>query len=894
MNPQDGRDMDRPPPSGSVRRARERAAAGLPRQGTSPPRGRMDEEPQVARPSASRQPALGSTAGQPRTQRPQAPFTLQTKDGQIGVAISRPTQVPQWPLQGPIIAPTQADGEPYQPPPGKSQPPQRPPRPSRVPSILDASKVQDPTPSFQYRPRSGRESSNQDLLAVPETPSTQSRPSTLSSVGTIPDFPLPIQMPPGPPRRSVTLGPPPSARRGASSFYSNASYVSPIPEESPRSRSHASFASSAAMPERWGTPSPGPSPDYPEPIFAEAIAEETGPSGYGDDDAEESRLVRSASIGKRAKPTLVSATAARGPDRPDRDQRPGPQPIQTGPFKNGTGYVENSSSSSTIPTSSRLPIGAAVTADNMLSAYSSASADDPSSSSQRATPSPNPTAGGRAYSRLSAIRRPPRLDIDAVRKAESRGSLTSLPDLIRRATRLAASLEKGRRPASRFDDLDDFSGLDDYGVDGEKHRSGLSDMLAAFPPPAHPAAAQSRRSIRDSIREQVQSWPLPINFNRTLNTSQEAVPTSDSQRSGRKRGRRCCGLPLWGFIVVLIVVLVLIAAAVVIPVEFFVIRPQNAEREAREALQQCRQRLTCANGGTNVVNDGVCSCICSNGFTGSDCTVVDDTGCATVTLTGANNSNNVTVGDAIPRLIQQAQGNFSIPLSGSEVLAKLDASDLSCSAENALVTFDGRSTRQDASFAGVAGQVGVNAAVVNGVFFTTVTVMVGQFTTVTLDNPLAAASASGDGSDQSDQGTTFRTLITAPGTSRFATTISFGRSTPSPTATSTVTTTMSMTSGAPLPSATFTVDETVLDFARVAVLFILQEDSLAEAEAAQVTLQRFFSSANSGLGSFNSGVSVEAARNITVGSGKSVDLIDFVVDVGGPTGRVGGTSSAGA
>lgn len=339
--------------------------------------------------------------------------------------------------------------------------------------------------------------------------------------------------------------------------------------------------------------------------------------------------------------------------------------------------------------------------------------------------------------------------------------------------------------------------------------------------------------------------------------------------------------------------MILIAAAVVIPVEFFVIRPRNAEREAQEALQQCRQRLTCANGGTNVVNEGVCSCICSSGFTGSDCTVVDDTGCATVTLTDANNSNNVTVGDAIPRLIQQAQGNFSIPLSGSEVLAKLDASNLSCSAENALVTFDGRSTRQDASFPRVAGQVGVNAAVVNGVFFTTVTVMVGQFTTITLDNPLAAASASGDGSDQSDQGTTFRTLITAPGTSGFATTISLGRSTPSPTATSTVTTTMSMTSGAPLPSATFTVDETVLDFARVAVLFILQEDSLAEAEAAQVTLQRFFSSANTGLGSFNGGISVEAARNVTVGSGKSVDLIDFAVDVGGPNGRVGGTSSVG-
>lgn len=350
-------------------------------------------------------------------------------------------------------------------------------------------------------------------------------------------------------------------------------------------------------------------------------------------------------------------------------------------------------------------------------------------------------------------------------------------------------------------------------------------------------------------------------------------------------------------------VLVLIAAAVVIPVEFFVIRPQTADRQAQEALQQCRQQLTCANGGTNVVNQGVCSCICATGFSGFDCTVVDVTGCTTVALSGADDST-VTVGDAIPRLIQQAQANFSIPLSGDEVLAKLKAGGLSCSAENALVTFNGRSTRQDESparFAG-QGQVGANAAVINGVFYTTVTVMVGQFTTITLGNsPSPSASSPGDdNSDQAGQGsgTTFRTVISS---SSFATTISVGRPTAAPTtasasatATSTVTTTMSMTSGAPLPpSATFSVDEDVLDFARVAVLFVLQEDSLAVAEAAQVALQKFFGAANAAVGGSSSsggGVSVEAARNVTVGGGRSVDLVDFAVDVGGPEGRVGGTS----
>ena len=551
-------------------------------------------------------------------------------------------------------------------------------------------------------------------------------------------------------------------------------------------------------------------------------------------------------------------------DSGTRDQRPALQPTQG----DGTDSLANSNSSGAIPAAMRLPIGVAMSADTMLDAYSSASADDPSTSSQRTTPSPNPAAGARPYSRLSAIRRPPRLDIDAVRKAEARGSLTSLPDLIRRATRLAASLEKGRRPASRIDDLDDFP---DYAFDGEKHQSGLSDMLAAFPPPSHLAPTQTRRGFRDSMREQVQSWPIPLTRNRTLNTSQEAGPNSDSPRSIRKSERRCCGLPLWGFIVVMIAILILIAAAVVIPVEFFVVRKQNGGASAQQDLQDCQQQLTCANGGTNVVNEGVCSCRCTSGFAGVSCDVADTTGCTTVALTGSN--SNITVGDAIPRLIQQAQTNFSIPLSANEILPKLDSGNLSCSAENALVTFDGRATRQalveqpDTVNAAAAG------AVVDGVFYTTITIVIAPLTTFTLGAPFFTTTAAA--------GTSFTTSFT----SGFATTISVGRtstSTRSATATSKVTTTMSMPTAA--PTAAFTASEDALDFARVAVLYILQKDSLADAETAQMTLQRLLGSGD--------GITVGAAQNVTLGGGRSIDLVDFVLDMGGSGGKVGLTSAA--
>lgn len=226
------------------------------------------------------------------------------------------------------------------------------------------------------------------------------------------------------------------------------------------------------MPESWGTPSPMDSPQYGDGFFDDTIVEEPTPSEgmsmqsirsalSAPDDDDESRLVRSASVGRRGKAALVTTTSRDGSGDMDYDnaQRPAPAPFQSGPFSDGTGYLEDSSNSSmTVPSTKTVrgsPAGASVTADAILDAYGAASAMDPRASRRiSVSPPSDPQAAG-GYSRFSAIRRPPRLDIDAVRKAESRGSLTSLPDLIRRATRLAASLDKGRRPASRFD-LDDF------------------------------------------------------------------------------------------------------------------------------------------------------------------------------------------------------------------------------------------------------------------------------------------------------------------------------------------------------------------------------------------------------------------------------------------------------
>src|SRR5690606_22940464 len=85
----------------------------------------------------------------------------------------------------------------------------------------------------------------------------------------------------------------------------------------------------------------------------------------------------------------------------------------------------------------------------------------------------------------------------------------------------------------------------------------------------------------------------------------------------------------------------------------------------------------------------------------------------------------VTLGQAIPRLLAAAQGNFSVPLSGTEILARFNSDSLSCTAQNSLVTFDGRSMRtgasQEAFFA--AGFDGEDAAAVQGAAFVSVSVV---------------------------------------------------------------------------------------------------------------------------------------------------------------------------
>ena len=432
----------------------------------------------------------------------------------------------------------------------------------------------------------------------------------------------------------------------------------------------------------------------------------------------------------------------------------------------------------------------------------------------------------------------------------------------------------------------------------EKHQSGLSDMLAAFPPPAQAGSSNRRSTFRQTLRQSASTgWPLP--FSRSRNGSQDTVPAEGSNNVGptatrnvnddgplgnskteRDTRRRCCGLPLWGFITVVVIVIILIAAAVIIPLQFFVFQNGN-NGNAQPALAECQASLNCANGGINVISQGVCSCICTNGFTGSDCTIAGSTGCTTATInsTDSTNISNVTLGQAIPRLIESAQTNFSIPLSATAILAKLNTGSLSCASQNALVTFEGRSVR------GLESDVTAEAFTLSDVDldeelgvvmneFVTLTIQPGGSSTLTI-----SAFATG---------MSFSTVITPPVLSTiFATTITFSAviSSRTPVISTIPTPTATPTPSPPpiaTPSASFVASDDAVDFARVAVLFILQEQTLGDATVAQSNLQRFLSNSNANS---RNGMTVGQALNITVGESNTVDLVNFRVDVGkGPMG----------
>ncbi|KAF2476355.1 uncharacterized protein BDR25DRAFT_349465 [Lindgomyces ingoldianus] len=832
---------------GSVRAARERLMAAQ-TQGQLPDRSRIVGLPQRPNQLVSQ----FSVQNRPR------PQDLTPPDSRGNANAISPT--PQWPLSNDaedILDPRPGQ---YLQSPNRGPPPQRPPRPTS-----------DDLPIQQLSPQGYRSSYQSDDLLSPDVTissrplTTSSAASTSSSLGSIPDFPVP--QPPMPtiqplPRRNPSLGPPPSARRGPSSYYTQMSYVSPIAEES-ETRSdtmrslHGSFASSNVIPSNNDD-------FYLEDDGIQSIRsddDETVTSDYGRDSRGSDHddrsglvqpaLVRQASLGRRTKPSLM--TIKSGDSLRDNGSANNmPAPVKRKPIGEAVGAAgigsamlaakEGISAKTTPgPPSSSLSSGTGLFDPSSSSSESLNSLKKGKLESRRELDPEKEEPESPAYplqqgSRQTTLaervgkRRPPRIDVDAVREAEARGSLTSLPELIRRATRLAANLDRGRT-ASRLG-LDFWeSGAPDKNKLDSRRSGSLSDMLAAFPPPGE---ATPRGDGTPNRR--FSKWPSAGGYD---------APGTESAQSTRKpenRRRKCCGMPMWTFVTLLIVLLFLVAAAVVIPVVLIVIpKMRNNNNAAQNSgnnnnnnppasvptsggqTGQCNGIISCQNGGVAILNaDKSCNCVCINGFTGKTCGTQTDAGCTTTNIAGT--ADNATIGSGIPRLISTAQNNFSIPLDPPSLLSLFSNLSLTCTSENALVTFNGLASR---SIPQAHLPILVDTS------------LDPSRTLPLLNSPHL----------QPDVRQLKQRQAVGP----------VGNADPSVAAVASATAAASST---PTPSQPISSNSTAIDFARIGVLLVLQETrKLESAASAQENLQTFLTNDRKGA---SNGNSVDLGSNISI------------------------------
>ena len=755
--------------------------------------------------------------------------------------------------------------------------------------------------------------------------SGSSRPSTVatgSSTASIPDFPqIPIipnvppthQMPTPsyqshqlPPRRN--LGPPPSARRGVSSYYSQTSHVPPIPEEM-SDAARSSYASSHIPTESWGE---GPPHYYTGTGIEEEEEEEEEGRGQRSEDSsgrqsqassfsESSNLVKGPPRSKPLQPFMEpiesgdesASQSSNGHHRGMReldwqakqDERfrsgfgggpPGTDPIGRHNFKGRgnlypySGYESDATFLDSPRSTSPPPMPKPSLQQNTSQSYLGSPSPTGSPLDPRvgqilghlekggALASSGTASPGSVHNSFNekSVKRPPPLNLESPGRQPGRGSASSLPELIRRATRLASNLDRGKT-ASRVGMLDMLNKKDmERQANSEKaSRDGsISDMLAAFPSPTPTSSTAPHKAAHLKS-------PSPHGKSNLSRTQTINYGSSRSRTPQIYRGRRCCGMPLWAFILVLIIILLLIAAAVVIPVTLIVVPRQNGASPTNDS---CKSSHTCHNGGTSLVISKKCQCVCSDGFTGSTCDTAPEADCAGTTISGPDTStsyHNATVGDSLPRLLSDAGTNYSIPLSGWKLAAQFSNNNLSCTSENALVTFNQQSEKQRRTLSDLLSPPSQPQSF--PLLRRFLSIMHPSLSSVNENNEDSPTKTlTGRSSAQSSNG-----IVFAQGSSPGSSGGSTSSSSPQPSST----TTSSSSS-----SNTQTITAATLDFARTAVLFVFAETSDLGATTTAMTHLASI------LGTGKIGDKFDASQT-SAGGNVTVDLEEFTVGFGNGT-----------
>ncbi|KAL4906881.1 hypothetical protein BDW74DRAFT_129283 [Aspergillus multicolor] len=649
-----------------------------------------------------------------------------------------------------------------------------PPRPARSdppsPSVYSERSVPDAVPSPLHLNNRNRTPSFSQPFAnqqhihpalrepVPianEDMFRKSAASSLASIPSIPDFPPPLP-------QNKHLAPPAPIRPGMT----RGSSVSPIPEELPDSptilnKPYARLTASSWNSERRESEVLG--------VYMDGESDGTPDSP----EHAEVTLVRQASIGTRGKPSLRTISKPSTEALVGANGRIGTPVGQA----NGARLKEvaaglaprDSFASSSSEESDIDPEKPPIVLGDDKSTHNSYNSDMRSLDRAAVFPQRAPTMS----EMRPGARRPPRLNINAVRDAEARGSLTSLSDLIKRATKLATNLEHGRT-ASRNDLLNGGGSRHPF---GDPERGSIKDILASFP---NPAATPEGRS----------SWP--IFWRRStlhqLHSQEQGGEVSQEKGSTESQRRRCCGMPLWAFITTCVILILVIAAAVLIPIFLVVVPRENKSNNSSTTL--CEKTAPCSNGGVSVSSGDICSCVCVNGYTGSRCTASGDASCVTTEITQNSTSRNATVGDDLPRLFEGSQTNFSIPLDSVTIMALFSQNNVSCTTENALVAFKGVSSNDNKRRAFITDQPSTSNEALSQPEGPTVTVPVRR--DVATKNGILFEDSESDESPAAAQ-----------------------------------TSSASKTKATPAPTSTVTT--AALDFSRIAVLYILEKTGTLDA-----------------------------------------------------------------
>lgn len=332
-------------------------------------------------------------------------------------------------------------------------------------------------------------------------------------------------------------------------------------------------------------------------------------------------------------------------------------------------------------------------------------------------------------------------------------------------------------------------------------------------------------------------------------------------------------MPLWLFILICVAVIIAISLAVLLPVFLVAVPPEKANND----LSTCEESHPCKNGGVSVSSGPVCSCVCTNGYTGSQCTVAGDSSCTIADIDGGSTSKTATMGSNLPRLFQDSQETFGIHLDPVTIMALFSKSNVSCTTQNELVSFDDVSTTKARRFFPVSLDEGLfsttrkaqtlgardTVATVNGIIFDDSSPTAESLPTATDVTTASAAT-------QSSQ----ETSTSLPETST---------TTSSPTRTTTPTPTTSPISTPTSTSTPTSISQKALTFSQVVVLYIFEvTGTLNAAIQSEADIQHYLKttySASEG-GSYDvdfsrSGVQANFALDfdqwtITMGNGTSV------------------------